>query len=175
MHRNHWNCRVGIRNSLQTGVKVHAVQKHGRVWQYDRTGKHEGYMKSILNKNWIRWAIKGAWEFQHLRFNFRILQSNCRECESIMTLYDWYDSGHLWTSVDRSETQDALKNSNFGGNGVVDLRWGRRLEELVTPLWRQRRSSGALAAALGLDKLPDGAPLTLEHYGPSTSLVNMSF
>eukprot|EP00435_Cladocopium_sp_Y103_P047449 s1268_g13.t4 len=42
---------------------------------------------------------------------------------------------------------------------------GTQLEELVTPLWRQRRSTGALAAALGLDKLPDGAPLTLEHYG----------
>lgn len=44
---------------------------------------------------------------------------------------------------------------------------GTQLEELVTPLWRQRRSTGALAAALGLDKLPDGAPLTLEHYGVS--------
>ena len=46
---------------------------------------------------------------------------------------------------------------------------GTQLEELVTPLWRQRRSTGALAAALGLDKLPDGAPLTLEHYGVSES------
>lgn len=89
-----------------------------------------------------------------------------------MTLYDWYDSGHLWTSVDRSETQDALKIPTSEQRLIYA---GTQLEELVTPLWRQRRSSGALAAALGLDKLPDGAPLTLEHYGPSTSLVNMSF
>mmetsp|Transcript_11501 Transcript_11501/g.27127 ORF Transcript_11501/g.27127 Transcript_11501/m.27127 type:complete len:230 (-) Transcript_11501:4-693(-) len=42
---------------------------------------------------------------------------------------------------------------------------GTQLEEFVTPAWRARRSSGALAAALNLDKLPDGTPLTLEHYG----------
>ncbi|CAK9018467.1 unnamed protein product [Durusdinium trenchii] len=42
---------------------------------------------------------------------------------------------------------------------------GTQLEERVTPAWRQRRSSGALSAALGLASLPDGAELTLEHYG----------
>eukprot|EP00438_Fugacium_kawagutii_P019398 Skav219444 [mRNA] locus=scaffold1461:192415:193942:+ [translate_table: standard] len=58
--------------------------------------------------------------------------------------------------------QDALKIPSLEQRLIYA---GTQLEERVTPLWRQRRSSGALAAALGLDKLPDGAPLTLEHYG----------
>ena len=68
-------------------------------------------------------------------------------------------------------TQDALKIPTSEQRLIYA---GTQLEELVTPLWRQRRSSGALAAALGLDKLPDGAPLTLEHYGHSTCRKNMS-
>ncbi|CAE8625835.1 unnamed protein product, partial [Polarella glacialis] len=39
------------------------------------------------------------------------------------------------------------------------------LDEFASEAWRQRRSAGALAAALGLDLLADGTPLTLEHYG----------
>jgi len=47
-------------------------------------------------------------------------------------------------------------------------------EEFVTPEWRQRRSTGALAVALGLDKIPDGTPLTLEHYGiQKNSVINV--
>ncbi|CAE7821906.1 unnamed protein product [Symbiodinium sp. CCMP2456] len=44
---------------------------------------------------------------------------------------------------------------------------GTQLEECVTPAWRARRSGGggALAAALGLERLLDGAFLTLEHHG----------
>lgn len=42
---------------------------------------------------------------------------------------------------------------------------GSQLDEVASEAWRKRRSSGALAAALGLDQLPDGAPLTLEHHG----------
>ncbi|CAE7413107.1 unnamed protein product [Symbiodinium pilosum] len=41
---------------------------------------------------------------------------------------------------------------------------GTQLEDRVTSAWRARRS-GALAAALGLEQLPDGAWLTLEHHG----------
>lgn len=53
---------------------------------------------------------------------------------------------------------------------------GTQLEEEVTPAWRARRSGGGskLAAALGMESLPDGVPLTLEHHGlQKGSVINV--
>jgi len=41
---------------------------------------------------------------------------------------------------------------------------GAQLEEAVNEAWRKRRAGGALSAALDVESIPDGAPLTLEHY-----------
>lgn len=43
---------------------------------------------------------------------------------------------------------------------------GAQLEDVVTAAWKQKRTSGGgdVSSALGLNELPDGAPLRLEHY-----------
>lgn len=51
---------------------------------------------------------------------------------------------------------------------------GTQLQEEVTPAWRARRGSGEVASALGVASLPDGTPLTLEHYGlQKGSVINV--
>jgi hypothetical protein len=54
---------------------------------------------------------------------------------------------------------------------------GTQLEEAASEAWRRRRSgneSSALSAALGVESIPDGAPLTLEHYAiQKGSVVNI--
>jgi len=51
---------------------------------------------------------------------------------------------------------------------------GTQLEEAANEAWRKRRCGGALSTAMGVASIPDGAPLTLEHYAiQKGSVVNI--